>query len=72
MLGSIFGKVRVALDAFVGLSVRVLVIGVAAEPLAQVHCAMRERGKLAIMPIQIASVRVNTRFISTDFREESD
>lgn len=71
MLGSILGKVRLALDALVGLSVSVLVMGVAADPSAQLHCAARKRGKLT-MPIQTVSAWVNTRFISTDFREESD
>jgi hypothetical protein len=41
-LGSIFGKVRLALDALVGLSVSVFVIGVAADPSAQLHWAARK------------------------------
>jgi hypothetical protein len=54
MLGFIFGKMRLALDTEVGLSVRVLTMAVAADPSEQVHCAARKRGEITVMHIQTA------------------
>jgi len=69
MLGSIFGKVRLALDWEVGLRVSVLTMGVAADPSEQVHWAASEIGKFTTIHIHMVNTKVYTGFISTDFRE---